>query len=121
MEGSPHSADTRARVIAEFAACGRVDLACKRAGVDRSCHYDWLQKHEDYAAAFEAARKPVADMLEDLAVKRAVKCSDDLLKFLLMARNPRVFGRKQEISGPDGKPLLEGLDAVIADYRAKRD
>lgn len=133
-----HTVDTRARVIREFADCGRVDLACERAGVDRRSHYKWLRKHPEYAVAFEIARVPAAQMLEDVATCRAIdgwtepvtiagkreeikKFDNRLLEFLLMGRNPKVFGRKQEISGPDGKPLLEGLDAVIADYRAKRD
>lgn len=66
-----HSRHTRARVIEEFRKCGRVDLACDRAGVSRASHYEWLQKHEDYRAMFEAAREPVADMLEAEAVRRA--------------------------------------------------
>lgn len=134
MPGLPHSSDTRARVIEEFKTCGRVDLACERAGVDRSCHYDWLGKHQDYREAYEAAIAPVARMLEDVAVCRAVegweeqtfnggkvvkvrKFDNRLLEFLLQARNSKVFGRKQEVTGKDGAPLLGDIDAAIKLFR----
>lgn len=120
--GRPHSPDVRARVLEEFSACGRIDKACEIVGVTRNCHYDWLKTYPEYRAAYEAAIAPVARMLEDVAVCRAVEGWDEpisiggkrelvrkfdnrLLEFLLQARNPRVFGRKQEITGQDGEPL----------------
>jgi len=67
-----HTAKTRARVIAEFRKCGRVDLACKAAGVDRTCHYRWLKKYVDYRQAFEEAAAEVADMIEGEIFRRAI-------------------------------------------------
>lgn len=66
-----HTQQTRTRVIELFRKFGRVDLATKAAGVDRTMHYDWLQKFPDYKAAFEEAREEVTDMLEDEAFRRA--------------------------------------------------
>lgn len=89
-----HTANVRARVIEEFRKTGRVDLATATVGVDREAHYRWLKQHKDYAAAFEEARQPVAQMLEDEAVKRAMASSDQLLMFMLEHRNPAVFRRQ---------------------------
>jgi intein/homing endonuclease len=65
-----HTQHTRARVIANFAETGRIDLACAAAGVDRTRHYDWL-KDPKYRAAFEQARERAVDLLEAEAWRRA--------------------------------------------------
>lgn len=123
-----HTRDSRARVIREFQKTGRIDLATTAAGVDRSCHYRWLRTDKAYAQAFETARKPVGDMLEDEAIRRAVEgvdeprligkevvmvrtYSDRLLELLLKSRRREVFGDKTavEISGPDGGPVTTKL------------
>ena len=109
-----HTPHTRARVIEEFRRTGRVDLACAACGVDRTTHYSWIQRHEDYKAAFEEARDQVNGLLEDEAVRRAYRgtikpvsiggqvhfvteFSDQLLMFLLKCRNRPVFGDRQQI------------------------
>jgi hypothetical protein len=105
-------------VIEEFRRTGRVDLACASAGVDRTCHYDWLKRYPEYASEFKEAREQVAGLLEDEAVRRAYygtakpvavagkivmlhEFSDQLLMFLLKARKPEIFADrlKTEHSG----------------------
>lgn len=95
-------------------------------------HYDWLKQEPEYAAAFEDARIEVAGLLEDEAVRRAYKgtmkpvsiggnlhivteFSDQLLMFLLKARNRPVFGDRAsfEHTGKDGKALFP-VDALRA-------
>ena len=109
MEGSPHSADTRARVIAAFARLGRVDLACEEAGVDRTCHYDWLKKHEDYRASYqEALRGPVAQLLQDEAYRRAVHGVDE----------PRTVAGKEKTVRVYSDRLMEKLlEAHVLAFR----
>jgi hypothetical protein len=103
----------RGRVISEFRQLGRVDLACRRAGIDRATHYRWMQSDPKYAADFEAARPEVAGLLEDEAMRRAVEGVEKpvsiggkreivreydsrLLELLLVKRHPAF----REVSGP---------------------
>ena len=45
-----HKTDLRARVLEEFLECGRIDQACKAAGVSRQTHYRWLDEDPEYKA-----------------------------------------------------------------------
>src|SRR4051794_17900742 len=127
-----HTPQTRARVIAEFANCGRIDLACQIAGCSRDAHYEWLQKFPEYKEAFEAARDRAVDMLEAEAHRRAhegvtkpifqqgrhvgdvQEYSDSLLTFLLKARRPAIFGDRTalEHTGAGGAPLTVTVEFV---------
>ena len=40
-----------------FEICGVVSEAARRAGVDRTRHYSWIKKSEDYQACFEQAQQ----------------------------------------------------------------
>ena len=120
MVGSPHHPQTRARVIQEFLACGRIDLACQRVGVDRGCHYDWLKADPGYAAEFASARKQTADILEDEAWRRAVEgvdkpvyqggelvgtvreYSDSLMTWLLRGLRPERYREHVDVTTHDG-------------------
>ena len=119
MPGVRHKRHTRFKLIQEFARTGRVDLACAAVGVCRDRHYRWLKEDAEYAAAFEAARADVAQLLEDEAVRRAyhgtmrpvavagqvmtvTEFSDQLLMFLLRARNPKVFGDRNAAAAAVG-------------------
>jgi hypothetical protein len=107
MPGLRHTAKTRAAVIANFRFCGRVDLACKQAGVERTAHYEWLKKHADYAAEFEAARPQVADMIESELHRRAIEGWDE----------PVYNGGKRAVDfvlGPDGQPQRDAAGKVMA-------
>ena len=57
-----------------------------------------------------------ADMLESVAIKRAVNGSDRLLELVLKARKPATYGDRirQELTGPNG----ERLDLTLAEARA---
>jgi hypothetical protein len=102
------------------------------AGCDRMSHYHWLREYPDYRAAFERAREPAADVLEDEAVRRAVEgvekpvtvagqkelireYSDQVLMFLLKGRRRAVFGDKS-----DDTLKVEGELSVAAILRARR-
>ncbi len=111
--GLLRNSDARARVLAEFAACGQITKACEVVGIARDTHYDWLQRYPEYRTAFEKARERAADVLEDEAWRRAHEgierwttvagkeklqreYSDNLLMFLLKARNRKVFGDRSD-------------------------
>ncbi len=127
-----HTPQTRARVIAEFAECGRIDLACLRAGCSRDAHYEWLQKFPEYKEAYEQARERAIDLLEAEATRRAhegvpkpiyqqgrlvgevQEYSDSLLTFLLKARRPGIYGDRAAIehTGAGGAPLTVTVEFV---------
>lgn len=71
MSGVRHNRRTRARLLAEFAVCGRIDLACSAVGVSRDTHYEWLKKDPEYSKSFDDARDQAVDMLEAEAWRRA--------------------------------------------------
>ena len=113
MGRARHTPHTRARVIEEFAKCGRVDLACEIVGVSRDAHYRWLQEYPEYRRDFEASREKLSDLLEGECIRRAFlgvekpvtvagqrevirEFSDQLLMFWLKARNRKVFGEKRD-------------------------
>ena len=129
-----HTPRTRAKLIKEFSRCGRIDLACERAGCSRDMHYEWLGKYPEYKQAFEQARDKMNDVLEGEAHRRAYEgttkpvyqggvqvgqiqeYSDTLLMFLLKCRRPAVFGDKTALamSGPSGEPLNIKVEFVDA-------
>lgn len=117
-----HSEQTRARVLELYRECGRVDEACRVAGVGRTCHYEWMKSDPAYKAAFDEAKPQVMGLLRDVAVKRAVDGSDDLLKFLLKTGDPQQYGdsSKLAVSNPDGTPLFS-LDALRAYVQQGKD
>jgi hypothetical protein len=100
------TAKRRAAVVENFRKCGRVDLACDQAGVERSSHYHWLKKHPDYAAAFEAARPQVAGMIEAELHRRAI---EGVLE-------PVYNGGKRAVDfvlGADGQPQRDAAGKVM--------
>lgn len=93
--------------LAEYAQTGHVAQSAAAAGVSRHAVYKARERDEEFARAYEIARKHVADELEATAVARAKKHSDTLLIFLLKGLKPDVYGDKlkNEMSGPGGKPI----------------
>lgn len=127
------------RFLANFAKLGNITYAAKAAGIDRTCHYDWLEKDEAYAERFHSAQEEAADLLEAEVLRRGVKgviepvfykgeiCgrvrkySDVLLIFLLKGTRPEKFRDKMEISDPQGRsPLLGALEDLWQKVEAGR-
>lgn len=106
-------------------------LAIDRAGLVRRTAYDHRQRDQAFKDAWddayeagtdnvfvaEASRravqgiikpifykgKPVTDAAGNIVEVR--EYSDRLLEFMLAARRPREFGKKVEVSGPNGEPV----------------
>jgi hypothetical protein len=78
--------------------------------------YDWRSGDADFAAAWDAAVETGTDMLEDEATRRALEGSDLLLIFLLRAKRPELYNRKQQValSGDPNAPPI----AVAAEGQA---
>jgi hypothetical protein len=98
----------RKRFLAEYAKCGNIALAAKKARVERTRHYDWLED-PDYERQFAAAHQEACETLESEAYRRAVvgvmepqwyqgercglvrKFSDTLLIFLMKGMMPDKY------------------------------
>lgn len=111
----------------------QVDKTAKAAGIDRTTFYKWLEDDEDFAKAFEDAKKRAVETLEAEAFRRGVKgilkpvfykggrCgqireySDTLLIVLLKANAPEKYRERHEISGPGGGPLKSELNIIVKD------
>ena len=123
-----------------FAEQGTLAAACKVVGMSRQTHYDWLNVDPTYKPRFEVAEETSADRLEAEAIRRAVdgdevpvgfymgeaseyviQRSDTLLKFILEGRRKKIFGRRTELTGPDGGPItIQRIERIIVDP-AKED
>jgi hypothetical protein len=121
--------DKARKVLKNYAATGNIDLACRKAKVNRRTHYRWLERYPRYRAAFESTRRAAGESLESEAVRRASKgtlepvyyqgkvCghvkrySDGLMMFLLRGMMPEKYGvNRQEISGPQGAPVQAKIE-----------
>jgi hypothetical protein len=117
---SPHP--KKAAFLAAYASVATISHAAKLVGIDRSTHYDWLEKDPQYVKDFNEAKQTACDNLEAEARRRAVagceevvyyqgvecgrvrKYSDTLLIVLLKAAMPEKYieRRALEHSGSMG-------------------
>lgn len=121
------------RLLAAYRETCNISESCKRAGIDRKTHYNWLEKHPKYKEAFESTRTIAAQTLEALAIERAtVGWTDDiyyqgqrcgtvqrydsgLMQFLLRGAMPEKYNspQRQELSGPQGAPVQAKIEIVF--------
>jgi hypothetical protein len=114
-----------AKFLAMISQGYSVSKGVTEAGVNRKTIYDWRNKDEDFADAWDEAIKSGNERLEDEAVRRAVEgvqrpvfgklgkigditeYSDTLLKFMLVGRNRKKYGSKTtvELTGANGGPV----------------
>jgi len=125
--------------LAALMIYGNVTKAANETGIDRQRWYEWRSGDVDFAKAWNEAAQIGVEALEDEARRRAFdgvdqpiyhlgnkidtvkKYSDTLLIFLLKAHRPEKYRERQEISGPNGGPILtENLTDLDADERARR-
>lgn len=89
--GNASTAVLKEKVLAAFAECGVVTHACKTVGVPRRTFNYWQKHDRKFYAAYELAQQEAIDALEFEARKRAIKCSDLLLIFMLKAARPEKY------------------------------
>jgi hypothetical protein len=118
--------EPRARFLAKLAAGYSIAAACRAERIGRRTAYDWRERDEDFAKAWDAAIEEGSDILEDEARRRAHdgvtkpvyqggalvgvvrEYSDTLLIFLLKARRPQKFRDNVKVD-VSGKLTLEQL------------
>src|SRR5581483_3317929 len=82
--------------IEAFRQTGSTSAAAKAVKISREVVYLWKNTDEDFARAFKNADTDVTDLLEQVAIERAVCKSDGLLMFLLRARRPEKYRESRQ-------------------------
>ena len=114
-----HQADVRAqrkrRFLDAYREIGFVKHAAATAGISRKTCYAWRDEDPAFREEFDAIDAGWTDELERIATKRAKDGSDDLMKFLLAARNPSRFrgAAKVELTGRDGGPVRTQSEVAV--------
>jgi hypothetical protein len=88
----------RRRFLAALARGDSVSIAAVSAGATRTPFYVWRADDPQFAADWDQALEAGTDLLEDEARRRAMDGSDLLLIFLLRARRPEIYNRKQQLA-----------------------
>ena len=57
--------------ISEYELCGNIMLSCKRANIDRSTFYQWLEHDDDFSFAYNLAKEDAKDTLRAEIYRRA--------------------------------------------------
>ncbi len=97
--------EKKAKFLSVLAEGGSVTLAARAIGVARKNVYAWRNKDEQFNADWDDAVEQGTDLLEDVAVRRAMDHSDTLLIFLLKGRRKERYAERQEHTGKDGGPI----------------
>lgn len=111
-----------------YAITGNVSEAARRAGIDRTTFYDWVERDPKFKEAVEIAEQEATELLEREAFRRAVsgvkepifhqgqrvgqvrRYSDTLLIFLLKARAPEKYREKFDVESRVQKTLRIVVD-----------
>ena len=88
--------ETQRRFLKAYVESGTIRDGAIAAKVGRQTHYDWLQQHDAYRIAFQAAKDEAVEGLEAECRKRALARSDLLLMFLLKAHKPAMYRDRWE-------------------------
>ena len=105
---------------------GFASRACEVVGLSRHALYKFRRENKEFAAAWDIAVTIGADLFEEECMRRAFdgvdepvfyqgdvcghvrKYSDHLAGLILRGSKPDKYRERQEITGPDGKPLVPG-------------
>jgi hypothetical protein len=116
---SPRVGENICALIAEGST---LEAACEVVGLPRRTVRSWIERHPDFEAAYERARRLRADHLVDeiIAISDSVRGSDsaaavqaarlatDNRRWLASKLLPDRFGDRLEMVGADGKDLIPG-------------
>jgi hypothetical protein len=84
---------------------GLVTYAAKKLG----CHYttvlNYIEKYPEVAEAKQQIDENIIDLAEDTLVTNIKEGNIDSTKYFLRKGRQRGYADRQEISGPDGKPM----------------
>jgi hypothetical protein len=90
--------EKRAAFLQRLAEGESITAAATAIDVGRQTVYEWRADDVDFRQDWDAAIEAGTDRLEDEARRRAIDGSDLLLIFLLRARRPETYNRKQQVA-----------------------
>ena len=101
--------------LAALRNSGNVRAACELVKVPRSLVYAAKLRSPEFQAAWDEAVDEAVELLEAVALKRAMAGSDLLLIFLLKAHKPEMYREtvRQEVSGVGGGPIDHRVEALV--------
>jgi transposase-like protein len=97
--------EKKAKFLSVLGEGGSITQAARAIGVARRNVYEWRKKDEQFKADWDDVVEQGTDLLEDVAVRRAMDYSDTLLIFLLKGRRKARYAERQEHTGKDGGPI----------------
>lgn len=88
------------------ASLGIVTTACKKVGIVRQTHYNWMQKDSAYAEAVASIQDSVLDFAESHLHKLINEGNPAATIFLLKTKGKaRGYVERQEVEVTERKPL----------------
>ena len=103
-----NKSDTKKKQMLEALerSLGIVTTACNAIGINRSTHYDWLKKDNDYADKVKAIEGRTLDFAESHLHKLIKEGNPAATIFFLKTRGKsRGYVERQEIEVAEKKPL----------------
>ena len=77
--------------LKEFHKIGFIYATCEKIGIDPKTVYRWRQNDEKFSSDFNEAQNKNTEVLERVAMTRAIRKSDLLMIFLLKSLNPQKY------------------------------
>jgi hypothetical protein len=139
---SEYSEEVAERICELLSENGSVRATCEEVGIARTTLDRWTDENEGFATAIARAKRAGFDNRAEIAVDKAkaggeplrARLAFDAERWYLSKIDPKRYGEKisQEISGPDGGPVMaataslnqEQMDSIaekIAAARARRE
>jgi len=104
--------------IAALSEAGTVTEACRKSGVSRTTAYRARQQDEAFALQWADVEEEGTELLEKVAVQRAVDGSDTLMIFLLKSRRPQKY--RENVKIEHGGEIRTDLDELSRDQLRER-
>lgn len=93
--------------LTALAKYGTVLAACREVGVTRQRVYELADDSPTFRRAMDAARAEFGELLEHVALQRAMQGSERLLEFMLRAAMPGKYRETaQQVNVAVGSPIL---------------
>jgi hypothetical protein len=89
--------------LAAYRKYGVIWRAARSVGVSRDAVHDWRKHDPEFAQQFDDALRSNTELLEDSAIRRALRGNTALLIFLLKARKPEKYSERYYYRVQSGK------------------